>query len=215
MAREVSGLKFCAEHSFKMFITPQLLHRGEWVSRDYAIYTPLPQVGRRAPTKWNDIYLRAWKELKETTEKWIKLNDLEWWHAVRDLGRVWEKVADFIVHCESEGGYEFCAVHGDFMSWNTRTTSEELWLFDWEEFSPKAPALVDPIHFILKYEMLLKRRYVARVAREVSMTLHRNIGRIAMPQEILLALAYWRQQGYCFAPHDLDTIAETVLNWSS
>jgi hypothetical protein len=213
--REVSGLKFCSEHSFKTFKTPKLLHRGAWDGRDYAIYTLLPQINGRAPANWNRIYLHAWEELKEKTEKRVKLNQLDWWSEVRNLGQVWKDAVEFIVHSQPEEGYRFCAVHGDFILWNARTAAGELWLFDWEEFSHEAPALVDPITFILKYEMLLKKHKADRVAREICKSLQKNIGRNVLPQQILLALAYLQQLRHCYAPHDLDPIVDILLEYST
>jgi hypothetical protein len=186
----------------RTFTTPRLLTQGSCADAKYAMYEYLSDL-RPAPQGWNDLYAKAWMELRDKTEKKRALATLSWWGSLRD--GPWKSVVEKVEADEPAGGYPCCAVHGDLADWNARLTGGVLCLMDWEEFSCEAPVLTDPVHLFLSRELLANRRAPERISSRV-VPFAASLGRNTKIGELLLAMLY-----FCSRSKDWCAIASSIL----
>ena len=141
-----------------------------------------------------------------------KLAQLAWLSDVREAKGDWTEIARRLEKAEPSEGYELCAAHGDLAPWNARRGKRRLWLFDWEQFAEEAPAFLDPVHFFLRREMLLRGRGAAESAGTLMKFLKDSCSADDPDLQACLVLAYWRGLGTVFAASDLDSMARRLVD---
>lgn len=147
--------------------SPRLLARGEragrtWLAQEVVqgrhageILTPqhaefLLELGRASrssqPLEETQAYADATRHLTNLKPDF----DPDWHSEYERLRGALEDTAD---------GAELpaTAAHGDFTPWNVRATRAGIRAFDWEYFSPSAPALYDLVHFHVQSCVLVRQ----------------------------------------------------------
>jgi hypothetical protein len=84
-------------------------------------------------------------------------------------------------------------------------------LYDWEQFEPVAPQLVDPIHFFLQESILIHRWRPSKIAKKLSefISVLRTAEKSTL--DVLLALAFLRVKKTSVERSFLDLLGKEVV----
>ena len=167
--RESEALRNISRHKFQALKIPELIHSGSFDGYVYSLLAPLTDVQPVRTEKFENHVKMIWDDIVMRTSNEVPLHD-----AIECVQRVnvgytgwFESVRDFIEkHATKETVY-FSAVHGDFAPWNILKNSDGLVLIDWEEYASNAPFLVDPLHFVLSVEWLVKKKPLGEIKDKI------------------------------------------------
>lgn len=154
---EAAALRQIAQHSWREFETPRVLHIGRWHNFHVLLLSPLPTVPRWFPIGPARPPLRAMSELESAyAEPPRPLGDLPWLHRVReslaglaDQERATRALAclDRLVEEADAHLVTVGAWHGDWTPWNMSTSGGRVRVWDWERFETGVPTGLDAFHF--------------------------------------------------------------------
>jgi hypothetical protein len=158
LAHETQALDLVGRLRVRTFQAPTCLSQGGIPGMTFAVYDYQADTHPSAG-KWNSLFENAWSELRAKTLRRKKLSDWTWWNSLPEEIR--KRFSDVVEAGEPTAGYACCWAHGDFAPWNLRLKQGTLILMDWEDFSPEAPILADPVHFFMSLAFLNSRRTAA------------------------------------------------------
>ncbi len=171
ISREANALKTVAEILEDR--APRLLTEGRRAGRTWLAQEVLE--GKRAGDELTPAHAELLAELAVATRDEAPLSEQPFFQdTVRNLCRLDPEVdpdwhQEYSTLCEalehSTDGFALPTTHahGDFTPWNVVQRRGRVRAFDWEYFSPSAPALYDVLHFHIQTGVLVKRHSGERI----------------------------------------------------
>ena len=180
IVREANALKEVAELLEDR--APRLLSEGRRADRAWLAQEVLE--GKRAGDEFTPAHAEMLTELALATRDEAPLVDQPLFQdSVRNLCRLDPNVdpdwhQEYATLCESlehaTDGFALPTTHahGDFTPWNVVQRRGRIRAFDWEYFTPSAPALYDVLHFHIQTGVLIKRHSGERIFDNLDALFH-------------------------------------------
>jgi len=210
ISNEAKALNNIKKNGFESFQTIDIISTGCDEQVCWNLYTLLPLNSGKQLSKWNSAIHNVWLEITRNTEHYLMVDQIQWLDKLISKGPLWQKAVSILKQREPKEGYSFCMAHGDMSPWNIMYSGDDLWLYDWENFSTSSPLYTDPIHFYLRCGIFLKN---LNPEKAVTMLVGLNIGgRKIEVADILMTLCFWRVRGQqCYKPAILDQLTLAVI----
>jgi hypothetical protein len=153
LQNERSAAKLLSDLKPQSYSYPRIIHSSCFEGSYYNLFQPITDPCQNTPQRWVQVYEDYWHEMRNLTLQHVELQRVSWWRQVNNLNENWLTLAHWL-----EAKNEMiacCAAHGDFAPWNLCVTRDTLTIFDWENFEPCAPVLLDPLYFVLSISVYL------------------------------------------------------------
>ena len=147
--RESEAIGKMAALANRSFHVPKVLAEGRFCSHRYLVLESLPAKAQPATDKWDGSPQLCRNELSEGTYRIRKIEELSWWAKFQEVR---SEVTPLAEESESwaDRTVQVCLAHGDFTRANMCQYNSSLWLYDWEDTAPDAPAMTDEVQFFLE-----------------------------------------------------------------
>lgn len=177
----------------RSFDYPKLIHSGYFEETEYNLFQPIKDDCQSLQNRWEQLHNAYWQEMKHATARQFELRQLTWWEQTNRLDGDWLPLAQWLE--DHYSSITCCAAHGDFVPWNLCSSGQTLMIYDWEYFESNAPALLDPVYFVLS----LAARYTPKSScEELLSLLSRNLPEESKQPhwmaDLALAFCYLRLQ---------------------
>jgi len=178
LRKEADTLREMQTRGLKSFRTPKVLTLGRIRDYSYLVLEPLSVLAKPIPRRLQAYPAEAAKEYAGPIRT-VSLDmapTLSWWepylNSLDDRSRAFHDELIKYIRCSD---ISVCRAHGDLSSHNVVRDETGLWIYDWEESVPDAPASTDIIGFVIalnqsavrrnpvQWTKRLKRRYFERV----------------------------------------------------
>ncbi|MDD4352180.1 MAG: hypothetical protein PHU71_04340 [Candidatus Gracilibacteria bacterium] len=209
LLKEANAIYEIEARGLTTFRTPRVLMQGAIQNHSYLVLEPLSTSVRPIARKPQAYPNEAVKEYAGPI-RFISSDvvpTLSWWgqylNKLNDHSRIFhDEMMRYLQHSK----ISVCRAHGDLSSHNVVYDGSTLWIYDWEESTPDAPARADAIGFIIamhqsairrnpvSWTKTLKKQYFGTVKYD-----HRA--------DFMMALAFRYAVG-------IDDAALIIQNWS-
>jgi hypothetical protein len=146
---------------------PTVLFAGDWDGRYVLFQSAI--TGKPGPTRWthhHEEFLSTLHSCAPTMlpgRKLVQRTAQRWNQIAPRLATNWQRIGRDALKSAShdlDTAQIACGIHhGDFVSWNTRVGTKNLFVFDWESAAWETPALWDKFHFLAQTECHLNRNH--------------------------------------------------------
>lgn len=145
---EIAGINIINEKGF-FFKTPEILVHGTLGSHRYLILQPISTSFMIMNDHKNKICERILHDLTSTSFD-AKLNTCTWWDRLITTSEKVKPIVEYLVK-NQDRTIPVSMTHGDFGPGNVLVSGHNVFLLDWEEFTPDAPRYTDWFTFLLPF----------------------------------------------------------------
>jgi hypothetical protein len=148
LLNEALALRALSRAGVWTFRFPALLGKGLSQGHQYILLAPLPERTRPLAPRWTPALTAIRREIAGAPKPLPSVTQASWWPLFEARGSLVPALVGALAQ-KPPGPVMTCTAHGDFVNWNVHRDENDLWLFDWEAYSPDAPVLVDDVRFFL------------------------------------------------------------------
>lgn len=209
LSREADALRELGARCLRTFRVPRLLMQDTKGGHSYLLLESLPTSARPIARKL-DAYPDECVEEYAGPLRYCSLDmvsRLSWWDQY--LGQLDEHCQAFHNELTSSlqgTGIRVCRAHGDLSRHNIVQNGRTLWIYDWEESVPDAPARTDALGFAIALNQAGIRKNPVSWARTFKRRYLENV-QVDVRAEFMMALAFRHAAG-------MDDATLIIQNWN-